>query len=150
MLSIKTWCTQQGSPKYRRRSLHLNGFIAHKQYPHLFIWCGVWHNYRVADGLVGLVLLVVLFFLLRKEITLRRKYKFVTFQVLTTASIKMAVFGVMAPYTLAEAYRRFRGTCCVHLQGNRHSDVLPTLHIPCRAMKMPRFAKFYELFWKRW
>jgi hypothetical protein len=35
----------------------------------------------------------------------------VRFQVLTAASMKMAVFWVIAPCSLVEVYRRFRGAC---------------------------------------
>jgi hypothetical protein len=34
------------------------------------------------------------------------------FQVLTAASMRMAVFWVVAPCSLLEVYRRFRGACC--------------------------------------
>jgi hypothetical protein len=39
--------------------------------------------------------------------------------------MKMAVFWVVAPCSLVEVYRRFRGTCCLHHQapndgGNKH------------------------------
>jgi hypothetical protein len=40
------------------------------------------------------------------------------FEVLTAASMKMAVFWVVAPYSLVEVYQRFRGPCCLHHQGN--------------------------------
>jgi hypothetical protein len=40
------------------------------------------------------------------------------FQVLTAASMKMAVFWVAAPCILVEVYRRFRGACCLHHQGD--------------------------------
>jgi hypothetical protein len=33
--------------------------------------------------------------------------------------LKMAVFWVVAPCSLVEVYQRFRGTCCLHHQGNR-------------------------------
>jgi hypothetical protein len=42
------------------------------------------------------------------------KWVFVRFQVLTAASMKMAVFEVVVPCSLVEVYRRFRGTCCLH------------------------------------
>jgi hypothetical protein len=35
--------------------------------------------------------------------------------------MKMAVFSVVAPCSLVEVYRRFRGTCCFH-----HQDDKPT------------------------
>jgi hypothetical protein len=40
----------------------------------------------------------------------------VRFQVLTAASMKMAVFWVVAPCSLVEVYRRFRGACYLHHQ----------------------------------
>jgi hypothetical protein len=33
-------------------------------------------------------------------------------------STKMAVFLVVAPCSLVEVYHRFRGPCCLHLQGD--------------------------------
>jgi hypothetical protein len=39
----------------------------------------------------------------------------VRFQVLAAASMKMAVFWVVAPCSLVEDYRRFRGVCCLLL-----------------------------------
>jgi hypothetical protein len=38
------------------------------------------------------------------------------FDVLTAASMKMAVFWVVALCSLVEIYRRFGGTCCLHHQ----------------------------------
>jgi hypothetical protein len=35
-------------------------------------------------------------------------------QVLTAASMKMAVLWVVAPCSLVEVYRRFSGACCLH------------------------------------
>jgi hypothetical protein len=32
--------------------------------------------------------------------------------------MKMAVFWVVAPYSLVEVYRRFRGSSCPHKQGH--------------------------------
>jgi hypothetical protein len=43
----------------------------------------------------------------------------VRFQVLTAASMKMTVFWDIAPCSLVEVYRRFRGACCLHHQGDR-------------------------------
>jgi hypothetical protein len=46
------------------------------------------------------------------------------FEVLTAVKIrmlKMAVFCVVAPCSLVEIYRRFRGTCCLHHQGLSHN-----------------------------
>jgi hypothetical protein len=39
---------------------------------------------------------------------------------LMAASRKMAVFWAVAPYRLIEVYRCFRGSHCLHLQGERH------------------------------
>jgi hypothetical protein len=36
-----------------------------------------------------------------------------------TYSMKMAVFWVIAPCSLVQVYRRFRGACCLHHQGYR-------------------------------
>jgi hypothetical protein len=43
----------------------------------------------------------------------------VGFEVLTAVSTKMAVFWVVAPCSLVEVYKRFRGPCCLHHQGDR-------------------------------
>jgi hypothetical protein len=39
------------------------------------------------------------------------------FEILTAVSMKMAVFCTVAPCTLVEVYRRFRGACCLHQHG---------------------------------
>jgi hypothetical protein len=36
----------------------------------------------------------------------------------------MAVFCVVAPCSLVEVYQRFRGSCCLHHQGNDSSETL--------------------------
>jgi hypothetical protein len=41
-----------------------------------------------------------------------------TFEVLTATSMKTAVFWVAATCSLVEVYHRFRGTCCLHHQGD--------------------------------
>jgi hypothetical protein len=46
----------------------------------------------------------------------------VGFEVLTAVSTKMAVFWVVAPYSLVEVYQRFRGPCCLHHQGDSSQD----------------------------
>jgi hypothetical protein len=38
--------------------------------------------------------------------------------VLTAVNMKMAVVCVVEPCSLVEVYRRFRGTCCLHHQGD--------------------------------
>jgi hypothetical protein len=40
----------------------------------------------------------------------------VGFEFLTTVSTKIAAFWVLAPCSLVEVYRRFRGPCCLHHQ----------------------------------
>jgi hypothetical protein len=42
----------------------------------------------------------------------------VGFEVLMAASMKMAVFWVVAPCSLVEVNRRFRDACCLHHQGD--------------------------------
>jgi hypothetical protein len=51
--------------------------------------------------------------------TLRLYYeKKVRFQVLTVARMMTTVFWIVAPCSLVEVYRRFRGPCCLHHQGD--------------------------------
>jgi hypothetical protein len=38
----------------------------------------------------------------------------------TSVLMKMDVFWVVAPCSLVEVYRSFRGPCCRHHQGDRH------------------------------
>jgi hypothetical protein len=38
--------------------------------------------------------------------------------ILTTVSLKMAVFWVVAPCSLVEVYQRFKGPCCRHHQSD--------------------------------
>jgi hypothetical protein len=45
-------------------------------------------------------------------------YQRVGFEVLTVVSTKMAVFWVVAPWSLVEVYRCLRGHCCLHHQGD--------------------------------
>jgi hypothetical protein len=45
------------------------------------------------------------------------------FEVLTAVSTMMAVFWVVAPYSLVEVYQRFRGPCCLH--HHRPDELLP-------------------------
>jgi hypothetical protein len=52
--------------------------------------------------------------LLHSIVSLPIVNKFVRFQVLMVASMKMAVFWVVAPCSLVEVYRCFRGACCLH------------------------------------
>jgi hypothetical protein len=50
-----------------------------------------------------------------------RKYRDVTFQVLTAASMKMTAFWDVAPRSLVEVDRRLRGAYCLH-QGDETSE----------------------------
>jgi hypothetical protein len=42
--------------------------------------------------------------------------KWLRFQVLTAASMKMAIFWIVGPCSLVEVYRLFSGTGCLHLE----------------------------------
>jgi hypothetical protein len=42
----------------------------------------------------------------------------VRFQGLVAASLKMPFFGVVAPWSLVEVYRRFRETYCLNYRGD--------------------------------
>lgn len=44
------------------------------------------------------------------------------FQVLTVVVMKTAVFWFLAPCSVAEVYCRFRGICCLVLQGGTTQD----------------------------
>jgi hypothetical protein len=39
--------------------------------------------------------------------------------------MSMAVFWVVVPCSLVEVYRRFRGTCCLHHQGDEFTAQQP-------------------------
>jgi hypothetical protein len=43
-----------------------------------------------------------------------RPHTHTLFEVLTVVSKKMAVFWLVAPYSLVEVYQRFRGLCYLH------------------------------------
>jgi hypothetical protein len=43
-----------------------------------------------------------------------KQHRHVRFQVITAASMKMAVFWVVVPCSLLEVYQRFRSACCLH------------------------------------
>jgi hypothetical protein len=43
---------------------------------------------------------------------------YVRLEVLTAASMKMAIFWAVAPCSLVEVFRRFGGACCFHHQGD--------------------------------
>jgi hypothetical protein len=54
----------------------------------------------------------------RHEVSKKTWRHFVGSEVLTAVSTKMAVFWVVAPWSLIEVYQRFRGPCCLHHQGD--------------------------------
>jgi hypothetical protein len=53
-------------------------------------------------------------------------YRFMRFEVLTAASMKMVVFLVVA-YSSVEVYRHFRAACCLHHQGDRRRQQSPCM-----------------------
>jgi hypothetical protein len=64
----------------------------------------------------------------------------VRFEVLTAASMKMAVFWVVAPRNLVEVYRRFRGTCCLHHHGDALTVRCATDSLPVKFVKTSNFV----------
>jgi hypothetical protein len=71
----------------------------------------------------------------------------VRFQVLTAASMKMAVYRVVAPCSLVEVYRRFRGACCLHHQGDDSSPTQKTAAIFfCTGFEVFRAKKIRIVF----
>jgi hypothetical protein len=55
----------------------------------------------------------------------------VRFEVLKAVRTKMAVFWVAAPCSLVEVYQRFRGTCCLHHQGDLQIYILLNAIFAC-------------------
>jgi hypothetical protein len=51
----------------------------------------------------------------------------VTFQVLIVASMKVTTFGVVAPCSLVEVYRRFRRAICLHYQGGDTASIISAM-----------------------
>jgi hypothetical protein len=58
----------------------------------------------------------------QKLMSHRPSEHWVGFEVFTATSMKMAVFWVLAPRSLVEVYQRFRGSCCLHHQGDDDPD----------------------------
>jgi hypothetical protein len=57
----------------------------------------------------------------------------------------MAVFWVVAPCSLIEVYQRFRGTCCLHPQGDdRLQFVVCPHHIESACYKMLHRTDFLD------
>jgi hypothetical protein len=70
----------------------------------------------------------------------------------TTKTLKMAVFWVVAPCCLVEVYRRFRGACCLHLQGpddgGRKNGNVGKFIPDYMALQPRRQPSSYSLPWK--
>jgi hypothetical protein len=64
------------------------------------------------------------------------------FEVLTAAIVQMAVFWVVAPRSLVEVYRRFRGACCLCHQGP--DDTLPDTQLKTNPNSPSRADNFYQ------
>jgi hypothetical protein len=58
-----------------------------------------------------------------------KQFQKLRFQVLTAASMKMAVSWDVVPYSLVEVYRRFRGDCCLHHQGTHRPHKGDSKHL---------------------
>jgi hypothetical protein len=43
--------------------------------------------------------------------------------------MNMAVFWVVAPCSLVEVYRRFRGACCLHHEGSQPRIIMLFVHL---------------------
>jgi hypothetical protein len=74
--------------------------------------------------------------------------KMVGFEVLTAVSTKMAVFWVVAPCSLVDVYRRFRGPCFLHHQGRPDDGDSKDLwdigtHLPDHTALQPRRQSFW-------
>jgi hypothetical protein len=52
--------------------------------------------------------------------------------------MQMTVFWVVVPCSLVKVYRRFRGACCLHHQGDRHLEELSFSH---RSLNIVRSVK---------
>jgi hypothetical protein len=61
------------------------------------------------------------------------------FQVLTVVSMKITVFWDVAPCSLVEVYRYFRGACCLHHQGALIMEA---------AIKSEKSVNFYQTAWR--
>jgi hypothetical protein len=59
--------------------------------------------------------------------------------------MKMAIFWVVAPLSLVEIYRRFRGACCLHPQGDRQT-ITEHLHdlVNSDCVKCGEFLDYLE------
>jgi hypothetical protein len=73
----------------------------------------------------------------------------VRFQVLMAASIKMAVFWVVAPCSLVEVYRRFRGASCLHHQCHSTTTQKVAVVIICRILVISAYKVCYNLYGRK-
>jgi hypothetical protein len=57
----------------------------------------------------------------------------------------MAVFWVVAPYCLVEVYRRFRGACFLHYQGDEYAARGLLIDLMMEAASTPEtLVNFYK------
>jgi hypothetical protein len=56
------------------------------------------------------------------EVSCKDLFQFVRFEVNIAVSMKMAVFWVVVPRSLADVYQCFRGACCRHHEDDCHDD----------------------------
>jgi hypothetical protein len=68
------------------------------------------------------------------------KMFFIGFEVLTVVSMKMAVFWVVAAYTLVVVLRSYRGACCLH----HHAVTLMVKAANTSEMSV----NFYQTIWR--
>jgi hypothetical protein len=66
---------------------------------------------------------------------------YVRFQVLTAANMKMTVFWDVAPCCLLEVYRRLRGVCCLHHQGDHFPDDRGSKHLWNVDKRLPDYTE---------
>jgi hypothetical protein len=70
------------------------------------------------------------------------------FEVLTAASMKMAVFWIVAPCSLVEVYRHFRSVSCLHRQGpDIWRQQAPATYNPENSL-LQFFVKFSNIIFK--
>jgi hypothetical protein len=94
----------------------------------LIFWTAIdssgWHEVYFINSVLLLLLLLVLPRIVASHVLTTTWFTglnctwFAIFEVLTAASMKMAVFCIVAPCSLVEVYRHFRGACCLHHQGD--------------------------------
>jgi hypothetical protein len=97
-----------------RLGLHISQTCMHK-HTHRHIHIHTYIHIRT-DGCVYVCMpFFVIYFICTETV-----YMYIGFEVLTTASMKMDVFWVVAPCSLVEVYQCFRGTRCLHHQDDAH------------------------------